>query len=164
MYWNKKSVECTFFLVNQPFATPKYMHCSVGKSQFCFNCRVNCLSTNDSKTASNTPKSKSKHEWEQNIVAWFHHCFRSPVSGTGIGTGTGMQRNRDWILPSLLLNFSNRDRNRYRNANHSGMGIGTGMAIDVTVPVFLFLYLLLFLFLYLFLFLILCLLSNLKLI
>ena len=69
------------------------------------------------------------------IQARFHHCFRSPVSGTGIGMGTGMQRNRNWILPSLLLNFGNRDRNRYGDANHSGMGIGTGMAIDVTVPV-----------------------------
>ena len=75
MYWNKKSIECTFFLINQPFAMPKYMYWLVGKSQFCFNCRVKCLGTNDSKTATNIPKSKNKHKWKKDIV--FYSTFKN---------------------------------------------------------------------------------------
>ena len=38
--------------------------------QFCFNCRVDCLGTNNSKTTENTPKSKGKHESKRNIASY----------------------------------------------------------------------------------------------
>jgi len=77
MYWNKKSVECTFFLINQPFATPKYMYL-VGKSQLCFNCRVKCLGTNDSKTATNTALQNPKTSITEKKI--LHSVQRSRVN------------------------------------------------------------------------------------
>ena len=67
-------------------------------------------------------------------IAWFHGTFRNPVSGTGMGTGTGMQRNWTWILHSTSWYFRDKDRNRYRDANSSGMvtGMATGTAIGMT--------------------------------